>query len=57
MMPGRPTRDQILRRVRAADLPRPSDRGERAITGMGGHSGYWLDPDWERALATVRGSR
>jgi hypothetical protein len=27
----------------------------RAITGFGGHSGYWLDPDWDRALLAVRG--
>ncbi|MGY1711978.1 hypothetical protein ACI8AC_20970 [Geodermatophilus sp. SYSU D00758] len=27
----------------------------RAVTGTGGHSGYWTDPDWPLALAVARG--
>jgi hypothetical protein len=36
-------------------VPGDLDLQTRAITGIGGHSGYWLDPDWDRALAAVRG--
>lgn len=27
----------------------------RAVTGIGGHSGYWTDPDWPLALDVLRG--
>jgi hypothetical protein len=36
-------------------VPGDPELQTRAVTGLGGHSGYWLDPDWDRALAAVRG--
>jgi hypothetical protein len=37
--------------------PPPTDVGLQsgAIPGVGGHSGYWTDPDWPLALDVVRG--
>ncbi|NEK58825.1 hypothetical protein GCU56_13205 [Geodermatophilus sabuli] len=37
--------------------PVPGDLGlqTRAVTRIGGHGGYWTDPDWPLALAVVRG--
>jgi hypothetical protein len=37
--------------------PVPADLAfqARAVTGIGGHSGYWTDPDWPLALDVSRG--
>jgi hypothetical protein len=37
--------------------PPPGDLAlqTRAVTGIGGHSDYWRDPDWPLALDVVRG--
>jgi hypothetical protein len=37
--------------------PVPADLAfqTRAVTGIGGHSGYWTDPDWPLALDVTRG--
>jgi hypothetical protein len=37
--------------------PPASDRRFQtsAVAGIRGHSDYWLDPDWDRALAACRG--
>ncbi|MFW3172008.1 hypothetical protein [Geodermatophilus sp. CPCC 206100] len=36
-------------------VPADLDLQTRAVTGIGGHGGYWTDPDWPLALDVARG--
>lgn len=63
--PAEPVVDEVDHRTgrrvsgcewRLLDPPASDRRFQTSpVAGIRGHSDYWLDPDWDRALATARG--